>query len=212
MEKDDASLPPVELDEYDTAAVVAILIRTNRIERAIKADEELIAEASARLAEKRLEREKGVNALAIFGFERNKTLWSRVRKSIGDEAYERGLRISKGIKPTPASENLDSDRQNVVETLPGDQGGTVPGENPPSAPTIGDAILSYLRSVDSAGANIGQIKQYLASVYGIETHEKTPGMTLYRLLKQKKVRRVGRVWFYVASVPQPNSGADQTQL
>jgi hypothetical protein len=208
MEDDDA-LPPLTLDEYDTAAVVAILIRTNRLERSITADEGLVAEATARIAENRLAKAKGISALAVFGFEDNKKIWIRVRRSIGNEAYERGLRIAKGVEPPHPSQTVNEDRRDV-ETLSADQGGTVPGASPPSTPTIGDAILNYLRSLDRAGANVGQIKKYLVSAYGIETHEKTPGMTLYRLLKQKKVRRVGRMWFYATPVPQPSSKADQT--
>lgn len=62
-------------------------------------------------------------------------------------------------------------------------------------PRVRERVLAFLRSHYPNGARAADIKAYLKSAYGVETHEKTVGMTLYRLSLQKLVLREGRTWF-----------------
>jgi hypothetical protein len=63
-------------------------------------------------------------------------------------------------------------------------------------PRIRDRILDHLKSV-GRGLKAAEIREYLLAGHGIKTHEKTVGMTLYRLSQEGLVRRDGRTWFFV---------------
>jgi len=95
----------------------------------------------------------------------------------------------------------------------------VPGESTPTQPEqidfdesddtprqseagvrISDLILEHLRQAGDKGTTANAIRSWLLNVHGISTHEKTPGMTLYRLSKQGSVTRNGRTWF-LSSAP-----------
>ena len=51
------------------------------------------------------------------------------------------------------------------------------------------------------------IKEFIAS-QNIEMHDKTVGMTLYRLSKDGLARRDGRTWFYVAPKEETENPGD----
>jgi hypothetical protein len=64
-------------------------------------------------------------------------------------------------------------------------------------PTVREVALARLRLAGGAGAKASQIREYFERTFGEVVHEKTVGMTLYRLLKLNRVRRDGHTWFYV---------------
>lgn len=72
---------------------------------------------------------------------------------------------------------------------------------------IKDRVLEILKQAGPEGTKTALIREHLAMAFGIKTHEKTVGMTLYRLSQENPplVRRVGRIWF---SVPQEPSAHD----
>lgn len=195
------------LDEHDTAAVVAILIRAVRIQDQLRRDNDLITDARARIATATAERVQGIQALGLFGFaQADDNVWDRVRQSIGSQTYERAVMIARGIDPgTLLSGMVDGgvarlpDQSVTVDATTGGPDGKTPcGSNQVQdqpAPRIKDAILAYLQSLNGRGAGVAQIKQHLLDGYQMTTHQKTPGMTLYRLLKEGLVRREGRMWF-----------------
>jgi len=61
---------------------------------------------------------------------------------------------------------------------------------------IKDIILDLLRDAYPQSLKARQIKERLEAKIGRSVHEKTPGMTLYRLSKERKVRRAGRDWYF----------------
>jgi len=74
---------------------------------------------------------------------------------------------------------------------------------PPPMPRIKDIILDYLALADDVGmkgCKAADIRAFIEMKYATKIHEKTVGMTLYRLLKDEKVSRRGHLWFFV---PQP---------
>lgn len=76
-------------------------------------------------------------------------------------------------------------------------------------PPIKDVILDRLTSAGGAGAKATEIRNFIASTYAGEIHEKTVGMTLYRLLRDGRVRREGHTWFIVppkAEAMNPGAG------
>ena len=84
---------------------------------------------------------------------------------------------------------------------------------PPPMPRMKDAILEYLaltHDLDMGGQKASEIRTFIEEKYSTSFHEKTVGMTLYRLLKDEKVRRKGHRWFFVpqGDAAPKNPGVD----
>jgi hypothetical protein len=81
-----------------------------------------------------------------------------------------------------------------------------------STPSIAQLILFKLQEFGPVGVKAEPLRQYLKSKFGIETHPKTVGMTLYRLSQEKPplVHRKGHLWFFgpPASNETKNTGDD----
>jgi len=78
-------------------------------------------------------------------------------------------------------------------------------------PRIKDIVLDCLKAAGPEGTKAAKIKRYIESTYLADIHEKTVGMTLYRLSqsKEKPVRREGQTWFFVPSKAETkNPGVD----
>lgn len=77
-------------------------------------------------------------------------------------------------------------------------------------PTVREVALAHLRAAGPHGAKAADIRDYFERTYGQVVHEKTVGMTLYRLLQAKQVRRDGHTWFFGppnAEMKNPGVGA-----
>ena len=198
-ETNDVTPPAIVLDEHDAAAVMALLIRTVRLDDELRRDKEMVAEANARIAVNTVARSKTVTAFGVFGFDTGEGLWARVIQSLGEEPYGRAIAIGKGEEIPKLLEKMGSDEANADV----DRKVAHPAHNDDStvhrAPRIKDAILGYLQDVGDAGATARAVGQHLSDVHNLVIHEKTPGMTLYRLLKEGRVRRNGKIWYADAS-------------
>ena len=64
-------------------------------------------------------------------------------------------------------------------------------------PTVREVSLNLLEGAGSTGMKADRIREYLDRTYGLSVHEKTVGMTLYRLSRDGLVRRTGHTWFLV---------------
>ena len=64
-------------------------------------------------------------------------------------------------------------------------------------PTVREVSLNLLEGAGSLGMKADRIRDYLDRTYGLSVHEKTVGMTLYRLSRDGLVRRTGHTWFLV---------------
>jgi len=73
-------------------------------------------------------------------------------------------------------------------------------------PRIAEIVLSRLKDAGEKGSKAAPIEAYVKDTYGRTLHEKTIGMTLYRLQREGKVRREGHTWF-LASTEAGKSGA-----
>jgi hypothetical protein len=89
-----------------------------------------------------------------------------------------------------------------------------PPPTPSEMPRISDIILERLREAGEKGQKAANIRQFISKTYSTEIHEKTVGMTLYRLLKRKDVRRNGHTWFIAPKAMNPGAatpGPSQSQ-
>jgi hypothetical protein len=74
--------------------------------------------------------------------------------------------------------------------------------SPEEAPTHRDGPLREIIAAQLspvAGKKVREIREFLRKSHGEEFHEKTVGMTLYRLMKAGLARREGRLWFATPS-------------
>jgi hypothetical protein len=71
-----------------------------------------------------------------------------------------------------------------------------PSAVPLTRPPIREIVLSQLRAVGASGSKSAILRDHIERTYGAIVHEKTVGMTLYRLLKEGLIRRDGHTWFF----------------
>jgi len=196
-ETSDVMTPAIVLDEHDKAAVVALLIRTVRIGVELKRDRALVAEANERIAANTVTRSKTISAFGVFGFEGGDELWDHVAQSLGGAAYNRAIDIGKGEEFPTLLEKMGGGEANTKGSKTDDNQNAGMAVHAP--PRIKDAILGHLREVGEAGTTARAVRQHLKDVHNLTVHEKTPGMTLYRLLKDGLVSRQGRTWYAKAT-------------
>lgn len=73
--------------------------------------------------------------------------------------------------------------------------------------SIKDHVIETAQEAYPHPIRASALRHQLATM-GIATHDKTIGMTMYRLLRDGTLRRDGRDWFYVPS-PRRHDAADQ---
>lgn len=73
-------------------------------------------------------------------------------------------------------------------------------------PKIKDIALDRAKAAGADGIKASAIRDYIANTYRQHIHEKTVGMTLYRLLKDGKVSRDRHTWFIVPEAVNPGAG------
>jgi hypothetical protein len=200
------------LDEHDIAGLFALIIRAVRAQDQRVRDQKIVEDANTRIAAANSQMNQARAALTVFGFESkiDGNAWDDVREAIGADRYLEAVNIARRA-PVKLIENFaeDASKQETadaefeegsggVDEMPPEGDGTI---SESVSPKISDAILEYLKIKGDSGAKVGDIKEYLSSTYNLETHEKTPGMTLYRLSQQTPplARRVGRTWFFIPS-------------
>lgn len=200
---EDQSLPIPLLEEHDEAAVFAVLVRLIRTDLGNQRDKEQIELLQESIKARSADRPKYMATLDAFGFAIDTPgLWERVKLSLGAENFARAFRVAfpdEYPAPVASSEKVIAPPIPIMSDPPRGDGEAASRRADYPPPKISDAILDFLRSVGDRGAHVADIKRHLSDVHSIETHEKTPGMTLYRLSKEKLVRREGRVWYAIDS-------------
>lgn len=185
------------LTELDKDAVFALLVRQIKAQNQRDESRAAMAKAQAELDAASETMAKLRSGFAIFGFEGDQ-IWENIREAIGNERVSRAFEVAKEATSGPTSKKSDEacqshpvspeDNDHEYEPLDGED------ESPPSK--IREIVLERLRAAGAQGTKVGEIKKYIET-QGIEMHDKTVGMTLYRLSKESLARRDGRVWFAV---------------
>lgn len=67
--------------------------------------------------------------------------------------------------------------------------------SPVRRPPLREIVLEQLKITAPAERKAAELREYIERTYGEIIHEKTVGMTLYRLSKEGLVRRDGHNWF-----------------
>lgn len=190
------------LEPHEADAIFAVLVRIIRCDAANAEDRKVVEELQTRIDARLEGRKKLIAAVDAFGFDVNSPeIWTSVKKSLGVDRYREAFRIAF----PEANSSPNTSGKDTSQSESNGNSGESADRSEFQVPTISDAILKYLRTVHNRGSTVAEIKKHLRDVYGIETHEKTPGMTLYRLSKEGLARREGRTWFPTETVPSAES-------
>jgi hypothetical protein len=139
------------------------------------------------------------SAFGVFDFPMSgEKPWDPVREALGTEKWNKALRIGRRQEKEAEEDQGDEDD---YEPSDGEADRPVPSN-------IRDLVLARLKAAGPDGTKVAPIKNYIAG-QGIEMHDKTVGMTLYRLSKEGFARRDGRMWLFVSPKEETETpGAD----
>lgn len=194
-------------NEDDAAALTALLTRYTRLWRMNAADKAAKAEIEARLAEHEVQFSQMRAAFAIFGVTGlSKVNWDQLRQDLGEERYLEALRKASaeaGPKPQVIEGAiLPIEQQPEPDTEANKSQHVVSG-------TVREIVLQQLQDAGDKGAKASDLRKYIEGARGAPLHEKTVGMTLYRLAQDGFARREGRTWFFVSpNAEAKNPGGD----
>jgi len=90
----------------------------------------------------------------------------------------------------------------VIDVKPSEIPPKVTTTSPKGRPPLRVIVLEQLKSAGDRGAKAATIRDFIERTYGNVLHEKTVGMTLYRLLKENLARRDGHIWFAAQSATE----------
>jgi len=87
-----------------------------------------------------------------------------------------------------------------------------PDETGDESKSVRELVLQRLELAGPKGMKAADLRSHLERVYGIQTHEKTVGMTLYRLSKAEPslARRDGTTWFFVPPQAEKKNPGGET--
>jgi hypothetical protein len=180
----------------DNEAIVVILSKYVRIVDGINRDNKIREEAGSRLAAAEKQRQNCVAAFRIFDFDISQdSVFDAIKERIGENAWNRAIDVARPMEEMQESNPLPPP---TVEE----------NEEPTENHSIKDLVLSRLALGAVAGVRASEIRNFVQQSIGKIIHEKTVGMTLYRLQKEGLVRRDGHIWFLAETrVEAGNPGA-----
>lgn len=187
--------------DADKPAVISLLKRYVRAWEEREEAQKAMAEASARSAASAVQVANLRTAFTIFDIDVNKQdAWNEVREWLGDVEYEQA--IDDGKK---AAEGDSRPAGNVLEDIEGKL-----ASEDANTPTVRVGLLNKLQDLHPKGSKAAELQAFLENTYSMKLHDKTVGMTLYRLSQEKLVRREGHVWFFVPQIAETKNPAGET--
>ncbi len=202
-------------DEILTMKV--LLSRVVRGEDEKKRIDDELAALKAKKTEAEKRRAGAVTAFETFGFDTDDgELWKKVKIAIGEDAWWEAIAMGGRVVKHLADKQNEAAKEAEAEAPEGDEASASDEasddrEYPPAKdgmPTIREIVLAQLAAAAETGIKAADIRRFIEQTYSQTVHEKTVGMTLYRLSKDGLSRREGRTWFSAApSAKTENPGA-----
>jgi hypothetical protein len=202
------------VDEVTKAMMVALLARWQMAfyQQAVQA--KIRDDAAKKAAEFNLIMTQCNSACKALGYDQaDKEAWEKTLNEFGEAAstlYNNSRTPDLPewpfvVRPvTPATEALSENGDG------GDQPTLSQAGQPTPRPPIRAIVLERLVAAGDAGLKAADIRKYIEETYSAEIHEKTVGMTLYRLLKDEVVRREGHNWFIVPHKAETKNPGGET--
>jgi hypothetical protein len=200
------------LDSNERAAVLALISRLVQVHCQRERDTKLRDEIDARLASYQQQTNDCVAGLRLFGFPPGEKFWELIHASIGNDAIRaasrEGERRAELIVTPEQVEPAGKDGPEQAAKPPIPIVTDATSDAPAEVPTVRDLVVERLKEIGDAGSKAAPIREFVEKRLSTQVHDKTIGMTLWRLSKQGIVRRDGQVWFFVpAKAEMENPGA-----
>lgn len=201
---------PLNLSDEDIVACLALLTRYQRAFMQRETDRKIIEEAQTRLAECDVTIAQLKSAFSVFGIDVSGTGFQDLQQVAGD-AYWAALERAGWQRPPPLPPPPPPMLEDLTDDLPGDDVFDAEPLGTVSEPTasVRDLTLDYLKAAKDKGIKAAEARAHVEALRHTRLHEKTIGMTLYRLSQDGLARREGRTWFYVPpKAATKNPGGD----
>lgn len=213
------------LNKSEMDAIIAIMVRGIQAHDDHEKASDALAKAreAVREADERISR--FYQAMALFDFDvKTEGAWGRMKEILGEERYKLAFKLarlpveredsatlisnedktSSEAVTVPDSGPATQPEEDVVEAHPSDDEPNL-GEDDRGGDdgkaTVRERITAILANMPFKTATAADIRTSLEG-QGLKLHDKTVGMTLYRMSKDGLVSRTGRNWRLVT---EPNS-------
>jgi hypothetical protein len=177
----------------DKDALYALIVRFVRAQDERNGAQKMFEEARIKLAETQKTIANITTAFSVFGYTlEGEKPWDPIKEAVGEKKWAHALLAARGNADQQDSDNESDDDSSTEENY--EELDNTEQDIPHNIKRI---VLDRLSAAGANGTKIAPIKEFISKL-GIEMHDKTVGMTLYRLSKDGLARREGRTWFYVA--------------
>lgn len=188
------------INDDDKPALLSLITRHVRVWEARKADQKIKEEVDKRLAAYPEEFKKLRTAFSLFEIDTTVEGWGEpIQEAVGKAAYNEAARKGGRIvidDEVPRNEEPENVAPPPIPALA------------PGAP-VRELVLEQLKSAPD-GLKASEMRAHIERLRNETLHEKTVGMTLYRLSEGGLVRREGRVWFYVPQGAETKNPGGET--
>jgi hypothetical protein len=188
----------------DVPAVLRVFSRYVALFLRNRLDVAQLKEIQSRLEADKEQFSKLQTAFEVFGVDINKGGFTRIRETVGEQTFLEAVNSGRAMIGLPPASNPDtSDGINEApraEIASPDQYSTAGQEaEEPSTLPVRELTLRCLKAAFPEGKRASEIRDEVEAARAEELHEKTVGMTLYRLSQAEPplARRDGMKWFYV---------------
>jgi hypothetical protein len=182
-------------NDEDLPALLNLVTRYSRLWDEREQDKKLKAEVEARLNGYAEQFAKFKAAFSLYGLDTSVVGWSlKIKEKSGQDAYWEALR--KAGRTIEGTDNASQGEQDAGSDEDGDP-------KLEAGATIRELVLERLKLAFPEGLKAADIRAHIEALRGTELHEKTVGMTLYRLSLDGAVSRTGRTWFFVPEAKNP---------
>jgi hypothetical protein len=208
---------PPNLDDSDKALVAGLLRRTAKSQHIRDEAKRIGGEIEKIRLDASQINSSTRKAFSAFGFKAEGDIWPAVKAAIGSVAWDDAVQsgfvagrespelkaISNLLAPTkpalgPPNPAVNSPEQEVMKPESGHK---------KDMPPVREVVLGELERAGELGLKASDIRRFILHEYNRDLHEKTVGMTLYRLSQQGRVSRDGRIWLFVPQTGTKDPGA-----
>lgn len=207
------SLPT--LTDDDRATLLGLVLLYGVLSRENVVDRRQMEQLEARIKGRRERMGKLFSGFQAFGItDDGEGYFKKIRAAVGDDAYVATLGKIDAIIPDPNAEKPPE----VGPVAPRPESEREP--EPPSGLSIREMVIESLQKSFPMGRFASDIREAIESRRKAKLHDKTIGMTLYRLSQADPplARREGTTWFFVppdeekknpgGETPGPSNGSN----
>lgn len=182
-------------DDVDKSGIVALLAKLVRVQDQRRDAKTALDKAIAHHAALDAQWIAMRGAFVAYGFDAtDEKLWEKVKAAMGKDLWDEAFALARpGVHGPKEKTTADETSPPSLEE---------DGDDSNDAP-VRKIVLRQLRLAGNDGLTARKIRDHFKVVLGRNLHEKTVGMTLYRLSRDGLARREGRTWFAVPETANP---------